>query len=437
MLNTEKKTPALMDSEWVRSQFPSLGLEVAGRQAVYLDNPAGTQVPQRTMQAITDYLTSANANVHGSFLTSKRTDVVVTAARTGMASFLGAASPRQIAFGANMTTMTYVLSRAIGRTLNPRDEVIVTHLDHDANVSPWRDLSERGVVVRQAPVHLEDCTLNMEAFAEMLSPRTKLVTVTAASNAVGTVPDLERIIEMAHGVGALVCIDAVHYGPHGPIDVTALDVDFLLCSAYKFFGPHLGILYGKEHLFERLVPYQLRPASHDVPDKFENGTKNHECLAGLVGTLGYLAELGERISVPQEGRDKAGSMGSMGSMSQRDALHAAMKGIREYEKTLSLAMLEGLQSVPGLRIYGITDAGRIDARVPTFCFTVAGHATQELGKMLAERGIFAWTGNYYALDIMEQLGLEGKGGGVRVGAVHYNTLDDISRLVSALHGIAG
>lgn len=430
MLNIEeKKTPTLMDTEWVRSQFPSLGLEVDGRRAVYLDNPAGTQVPIRAMQAITDYLMSANANVHGPFLTSERTDAVVAAARAGMASFLGAASPRQIAFGANMTTMTYVLSRAIGRTLNPRDEIIVTQLDHDANVSPWRDLSERGVVVRQAPVHLEDCTLNMEAFAGMLSPRTKLVTVTAASNAVGTVPDLARIIEMAHGVGALVCIDAVHYGPHGPIDVTALDVDFLVCSAYKFFGPHLGILYGKEHLLERLVPYQLRPAPHNVPDKFENGTKNHECLAGLVGTLGYLAELGERISGTQGKGDETRSM------TQRDALHAAMTGIREYEKTLSLAMLEGLQSVPGLRIYGITDVGRIDERVPTFCFTIEGRNTSELGHQLAERGIFAWTGNYYALDIMEQLGLESKGGGVRVGPVHYNTLDDISRLISALHEI--
>lgn len=337
MLNTEKKeTAVLIDSEWVRSQFPSLGLEVAGKQAVYLDNPAGTQVPLRTMQAITDYLTSANANVHGAFLTSERTDAIVASARVGMASFLGAASPRQIAFGANMTTMTYVLSRAIGRTLNPLDEVIVTHLDHDANVSPWRDLAERGVVVRSAPVHLEDCTLNMEAFAEMLSPRTKLVTVTAASNAVGTVPDLARIIEMAHGVGALVSIDAVHYGPHGPIDVTTLDVDFLLCSSYKFFGPHLGILYGKEPLLEKLVPYQLRPAPHNVPDKFENGTKNHECLAGLVGTLDYLAELGERISSKQEGGDK---VNKAGGMTQRAALHAAMKGIREYEKTLSLSML--------------------------------------------------------------------------------------------------
>ncbi|MDQ3707373.1 MAG: cysteine desulfurase-like protein [Chloroflexota bacterium] len=416
---------ASIDSQWVRSQFPSLDIDLDGKPVVYLDNPAGTQVPARTMEAITAYLSSANSNVHGTFLTSQRTDAMIAEARQGMAAFLGAASPRQIAFGPNMTTLTFAISRAIGRDLNPGDEIVITELDHDSNVSPWRDLAERGVIVKRVPVHPDDCTLDMEALGELLSPRTRLVAVTYASNAVGTVPDLPRIVEMAHSVGALVWVDAVHYGPHGPIDVQALDVDYLACSSYKFFGPHLGILYGKEHLLERLRPYQLRPAPHTVPEKFETGTKNHECIAGLVATLDYLEELGRRMG------------GLAAGCGQREALSAAMHGIREYEKTFTVALLDGLQSVPGLRVYGITDPTRLDERVPTFCFTIEGHDTPEIGRKLGERGIFAWTGNYYALDIMERLGLEGKGGAVRVGAVHYNTAGDIEQLVAALQEIAG
>lgn len=421
MMNAQ--VSASIDSQWVRSHFPSLSIDLEGKPVVYLDNPAGTQVPSGTMEAITGYLSSANSNAHGAFLTSQRTDAMIAEARQGMADFLGAASPREIAFGPNMTTLTFGISRAIGRDLNPGDEVIITELDHDANVTPWRDLSERGAVVRRVPVRLEDCTLDMEALADLLSERTKLVAVTYASNAVGTVPDLPKIIEMAHSTGALVWVDAVHYGPHGPIDAQALDVDYLVCSSYKFFGPHLGILYGKEHLLERLRPYQLRPAPHTVPEKFETGTKNHECIAGLVATLNYLEELGRRTA-------------GMAGCGRREALSAAMSGIREYEKTLSAALLEGLQSVPGLRIYGVTDADRLDERVPTFSFTIDGHGTPEIGRRLGELGIFAWTGNYYALDIMERLGLEGKGGAVRVGAVHYNTPEEIARFVEALQQIA-
>lgn len=423
MLNAQV-SPSI-DSEWARSQFPSLELELQGSPVVYMDNPAGTQVPARTTQAITAYLASANANVHGTFLTSQRTDAMLAEARQAMAAFLGAASPHEIAFGPNMTTLTFALSRAIGRDLNSGDELIVTELDHDANVTPWRDLAERGVVVKRVPVHLDDCTLDMDAFGSLLSPRTKLVAVTYASNAVGTVPNLPKIVEMTHAVDALVWVDAVHYGPHGPIDVQALDIDYLVCSSYKFFGPHLGILYGKEHLLERLRPYQLRPAPHTVPEKFETGTKNHECIAGLSATLNYLEELGRR-------------MGDLSATCpQQEALAAAMFGIGEYEKGLSAALLSGLQSIPGVRIYGNTDPTRLHERVPTFCFTIDGHSTPEIGRNLGERGIFAWTGNYYAVDIMERLGLEGKGGGVRVGAVHYNTASDIERLVGALHEITG
>lgn len=410
-------TEAGLDQAWARAQFPALDLTQDGRRVVYLDGPAGTQVPVQTIEAISAYLGTANANVHGAFLTSERTDAMLDAARRGMAAFLGAASPREIVFGPNMTSITYALSRALVRDLEPGDEVIITELDHDANVTPWMDLAERGVVVQRVPV-LENCTLNMDAYAGLLSSRTRLVAVTHASNAVGTITDVATIARMAHEAGALVWIDAVHYGPHGGIDVQALGVDFLVCSAYKFFGPHMGILYGKEPLLERLRPYQLRPAPHTVPDKFETGTKNHEGIAGLVGTLKYLSKLGG------------------GKVISRQALVHAMERIRAYELSLSAALLEGLSSVPGLRLYGITDPSRLHERVPTYAFNLVGRTAPDVGRALGSEGIFAWTGNYYALDIMQRLGLEGKGGAVRVGAVHYNTPDDIDRLVSALKQIA-
>ena len=410
-----------LDHGWIRSQFPSLALTEDGSPVLYMDNPAGTQVPQRTIDAIGEYLRSANANVHGAFLTSARTDAMLDTARRGMAAFLGAASPREIVFGANMTTLTYAMSRALGREMEAGDEVIVTQLDHDANVTPWLDLAERGVVVHRVPV-LEDCTLDMAAYAALLSPRTRLVAVTYASNAVGTVTDVATWARMAHEAGALIWVDAVHYGPHGLVDVRALDVDFLVCSAYKFFGPHLGILYGREELLERLHPYQLRPAPHTVPEKYESGTKNHECLAGLVATLDYLAELGKGSEA--------------GHATSRASLARAMTLIQPYEESLSRALLEGFRRIPRVHLYGISDPARLRERVPTFAFNLTGRNASEVGRALATEGIFAWTGNYYALEIMEKLGLEGKGGAVRIGVVHYNTLDEIERFVQTLGRIA-
>ncbi len=415
-------TPNL-DATWIRAQFPSLAQQQDGRPVVYLDNPAGTQVPRRMMDAITTYLQTSNANVHGLFLTSTRTDALVQTARQGMADFLNAPSAQEIIFGANMTQLTYTLSRAIGRTLGPGDEVLVTELDHDANVTPWTDLAERGVTIKRVPVRLEDCTLDMDALAGLLSPRTRLVAVTHASNAVGTVPDIAAVARLVHAAGALLWVDAVHYGPHGPLDVQALGADYLVCSAYKFFGPHLGIAWGRAELLHALRPYKVRPAADTVPDRFENGTKNHECLAGLVGTLGYLADLGRRSAADVD-------------LAQHAALHAAMTAIRRHETDLSRALLTGLATVPGLRLYGISDLARLAERVPTVAFTLDGHDTVAVGRALAAAGIFAWTGNYYALEIMERLGLEGHGGAVRIGAVHYNTPAEIARLVETLQGIA-
>jgi len=411
-----------LDSAWIRAQFPSLALQQDGQPVVYLDNPAGTQVPRRTMDAITAYLETGNANVHGPFLTSARTDALVATARQRMADFLNAPAPQEIVFGANMTQLTYALSRAIGRDFGPGDEVLVTELDHDANVTPWTDLAERGVTIKRVPVRLDDCTLDMDALAGLLSTRTRLVAVTHASNAVGTVPDLAAIARLVHAAGALLWVDAVHYGPHGPIDVQALGADYLVCSAYKFFGPHLGIAWGRADLLAALRPYKVRPAADTVPDRFENGTKNHECLAGLVGTLDYLADLGRHVAADPD-------------LTPHAALRAAMTAVRDHEQHLSAALLTGLATVPGLRLYGISDPTRLAERVPTVAFTLDGHDTAAVGHALAAAGIFAWTGNYYALEIMERLGLEGHGGAVRIGAVHYNTPAEITRLVETLHRI--
>lgn len=421
-MTTGIQTTSQIDTAWARAQFPSLQLEVDGTPVLYLDNPAGTQVPRHTIEGITHYLTTSNANQHGPFLTSRRTDEVIAQARAGMAAFLNAPSPDQIAFGPNMTTLTYSISRALGRNFSPGDEVIVTDLDHDANITPWMDLAEREVVIRRLPVNLEDCTLNLDALASLLSPKTRLVAVTYASNAVGTITDIAKIASMAHDAGALIWVDAVHYGPHGPIDVQALDVDFLVCSAYKFFGPHLGIFYGKADLLEALNSYHLRPAPHNVPERFETGTKNHECLAGLNGTFSYLSELGG-------GEPSAVSF-------QPSAIRTAMSSIRAYEATLSAALLEGFATIPGLHIFGISDPARISERVPTFAINLDGIPAPETATALAQHGIFTWYGNYYALDIMERLGLEGKGGAVRVGAVHYNTLNEVDRLIEALKAIS-
>lgn len=415
-----------LDLAWVRAQFPALALTQAGAAVVYLDNPAGTQVPARTIQAIGDYLRAANANTGGAFLTSRRTDLVVDAARWALADFLGAASPREIVLGPNMTTLTFAFSRALARDFAPGDEVLVTELDHDANVTPWAMLAEQGVVVRRVPVRPDDGTLDLDALEALLSARTRLVAVTAASNALGTLTDLPRIVRHAHAAGALVWVDAVHYSPHGLIDVQAWDVDFLVCSAYKFFGPHLGILYGREALLERIRPYQVRPAPQTAPEKFETGTKNHECLAGLIATVDYLTELGRRSQAESRPRP-----------ARRPLIQRAMTTIRAYEQTLSAALLDGLSTIAGLRIYGITDRARLAERVPTFAFTLAGHTPAAITQALAAQGIFAWAGNYYALEIMERLGLEGRGGAVRIGAVHYNTLTEIDRLVIALRHLAG
>lgn len=422
--------PAL-DLSAVRTHFPALGLEQDGQPVVYLDNPGGTQVPLECIEAIAQYLASANANTGGAFLTSQRTDAMLAEAHAAMADFLNAADPREIAFGANMTTLTFAVSRAIGRTLQAGDEIVVTALDHDANVAPWQALAEeRGIVVRMAEVDTATCTLDMPDLREKINERTKVVAVGYASNAVGTINDVATTVQWARDAGALSYIDAVHYAPHAPIDVQALGCDFLVCSAYKFFAPHLGILYGRLPLLERLPANKVRPASDEPPVKWETGTLNHECLAGLVATLDYLATLGRAHA----DEDAAAFTGMSG---RRRELHAALAAIQRYERGLAGRLLAGLRALPGATIYGLVAEEDLPRRVPTVALTIAGHTPRELAEALGSRGIFCWDGNYYALTLMERLGLEPTGGALRIGLAHYNTAAEVDRLLAALREIVG
>jgi cysteine desulfurase family protein (TIGR01976 family) len=410
-----------LDIKWIRSQFPALSQEIDGKPVVFFDGPGGTQVPNATIAAISNYLIQSNANAHGAFATSARTDKIITSARIAIADFLGC-DPDEVVFGANMTTLTFALSRAIGRELKPGDEIVVTRLDHEANVSPWLALQERGVVIRFVDVNLEDCTLDMSDLARQINERTRLVAIAYASNAVGTINDVTVAVKLARAVGALVFIDAVHYAPHSSLDVRSLDCDFLACSAYKFFAPHIGILYGKREHLSRLQPYKVRPAPDEIPSRWETGTQNHEGLAGLLATINYLNELGQRISPDVK--------------NGRSALVTAMEAIAQYEKMLSKELITELLQIRGLKLYGIANPERFAWRTPTVAIQLAGYSPYEVAKMLGDRNIFTWNGNFYARHLTERLGIESSGGLVRIGLVHYNTVEEIYRLLKALEEIA-
>jgi len=406
-----------LDIDWARRQFPALAVEVNGRPAVYFDGPGGTQVPQRVIDAMRDYLMNSNANTHGAFLTSRKSDEVIAEAHAAVADLLGCDSD-EVIFGPNMTTLTFSLSRALGREFGPGDEIVVTRLDHDGNVAPWCALEERGCRVRFVDINPSDCTLDMVDLERQITPRTRLVAVGYASNAVGTINNVREITRLAHAAGALVYIDAVHYAPHGPIDVCRLECDFLVCSPYKFFGPHSGALYGKREHLARLRPYKLRPAPEENPFRWETGTQNHEGQAGILAAVDYLAELGRRASSSVDSR--------------RAALLAAYAVIRPYERGLAERLIKGLLSMPGLTLYGIKEAARGAERVPTVAIRIAGYTPRELASYLGERGIFTWDGNYYALNLSERLGVEPTGGMLRIGLVHYNTPEEVDRVLRAL-----
>lgn len=415
-ISTPQASPFPVDE--CRRQFPGLARNVGDRRAVFFDGPAGSQTPQRVIDAISNYLIHTNANHGGLFATSQASDALLDDAHQAVADFLGADDPRCVAFGANMTTMNLALSRALARTWRPGDEVVVTRLDHDANVTPW-ELAARdvGAIVKHVAIRPEDSSLDLDDLRRQLTPRTRLVATTCASNAVGTLTPVRDICRMAHEVGALAALDAVHYAPHGLIDVIDWECDFLLCSAYKFFGPHVGILWGRRSLLESLAVYKLRVASDELPSRWMTGTQNHEGIAGVAAAVDYLADLGSRV-VPSAG-------------DRRSRIRSAFTAIGKYEKWLTARLLAGLRDIADVRIWGVSDENRLDARAPTIAITHRRYRCRELAARLASEAIFVWHGNFYALPLTESLGLE-PDGLVRIGLLHYNTAEEVNRLLTTI-----
>ena len=412
----------------IRQQFPALQQHPG---IVFFDNPGGTQIARQSLDRITGYLTQHNANHGGVFATSQQSDAVLDEAHAAMADFYNAARPEEIVFGNNMTTLTLHFSRSISRTWNPGDTIVVTRLDHDANVTPWvLAAQDRGVQVRWVNFDVEDGTLQMDDLAAALETRPRLVAVGYASNALGTVNPVKQVVQMAHAAGAQVYIDAVQYAAHGPIDVQDLGCDFLVSSSYKFCGPHAGILYGRYDLLEQLFAYKVRPATNDLPGRFETGTQNHEGLAGVLGAMEYLEWVGQTFGQAYRAQYSPQFSG------RRLHLKQALAAIRAYEAEVSRAVLDVLSQCPGLRTYGLTDASRVAERVPTFAFTLAGRHPHQVAEELARQNIYVWDGNYYAINVTERLGVEESGGMVRVGPVHYNALEEIGRLQEALAKLA-
>src|SRR5712664_346691 len=421
-------TPALhetsskpLDSAWVRAQFPSLKLQVNGQPAAFLDGPAGTQVPKQVIDAVQNYFLTANANTCGAFTTSRANDATIASSRAAMSDFFHCDAD-EVVFGQNMTTITFALARAIGRELKAGDELVATTLDHDANVAPWRALEEKGVVIRQVDIGESDCTLDLDDLKRKITAKTRLVAVGYASNMVGTINPVAEITKLVHAAGALMFIDAVHFAPHGLIDVKALDCDFLVCSPYKFFGPHMGTLYGKREHLDKFKPYKVWPATNTSPECWETGTQVQELIAGIGAAVDYIAELGRHADSSVKSR--------------REALQAAYRATHQYETALITRLIAGLQTIPGMHIFGITDARRFDERCSTLSFRLGDHNPTKIATFLGERGIFTWDGNFYALNLSERLGVEQHGGVLRVGLVHYNTVDEVDRLLAALKEFA-
>ena len=411
---------AELDVEAVRAQFPALGRRHEGAQVIHLDGAAGSQVPVRVIDAVAGYMASHNANTEGMFATSRETDAMLAEGRRAMADFLAADDPDSVVFGASATALLLALSRSMARTWRSGDEVVVTQLDHDANVAPWMLAArDAGVAVRVVRLRPEDCALDLDDMAAAIGPRTRLVAFTAASNATGTMPPVAQITAMAHAAGAQVVVDAVHCAPHRAVDVAAWGCDYTVCSAYKFFGPHVGVLWGRRELLERLPLYQVRPAGERLPGSWSFGTLNHEGIAGVTAAVDYLAALGL-------------SAAGAGSVSpRRGALEAAYRRIERHEHALCRRLLAGLASLPAIRVWGLADPVRAAERAPTVSFTHARLTPAEVATFLADHAVFAWNGNYFAYEVSRALGRE-PDGMVRVSLLHYNTADEVDRLLSLL-----
>jgi cysteine desulfurase family protein (TIGR01976 family) len=416
------------DVDALRAEFPALAREQDGRPVVFLDGPGGTQVPQRVIDAVAGYLRDTNANAGGAFTTSHASDAMTDEAHAAVADFLGAASPEEIKFGYNMSTLTLHIGRSIGATLQAGDDIVVTTLDHEANVSPWRAMAaDRGVTVHTVDIDPEDVTLDLEDLESKLGPRTKLVAVGYASNAVGTVNPVREIVARAHEVGALTYVDAVAFAPHGPIDVRHLDTDFLVCSVYKWFGPHLGALYGKAEVLERLPAYKVRPAH----DRFETGTAAFESIAGTLAATDYLRDVGRSYG------DVAGAPGAQDASERRRELVAGMAAIATYERAVVTRLIDGLDAIAGVTIHGITDRAQFTQRVPTVSVSIERVHPRAAAEALARDGIYAWDGDFYATGLIERLGKAETGGVLRLGLVHYNTAAEVDRTLEAVARITG
>ncbi|NNG44037.1 cysteine desulfurase-like protein [Pseudoalteromonas sp. NEC-BIFX-2020_002] len=397
----------------LRRQFPALMQQVAGKSPIFLDGPGGSQVPQSVLSAMSAYLGYYNSNLGGAFFSSDKTVELMTNARQAAADLLNAPSSDQIVFGANMTSLTFSFSRAISRDWQASDEIIVTNADHFSNVSSWQQAAEdKGVKVNTALINEADCSLDLAHFESLLNNNTKLVAVTYASNTTGSINDIKRIVELAHAVGALVYVDAVHYAPHELIDTQALDCDFLACSAYKFFGPHLGMVYGKREHLEGFTPYKVEPAKDVIPGRWETGTQNFEALAGLIAAVEYIAAISELDD----------------SHPRREKLAVAFTKTKQHEMALSEYFLTRLVNYPNIKLFGIDDLDRLAERTPTFALTFEGLAPREVSEFLGKQHICVWDGNFYAQGLCKQLGVLDSGGVVRIGCMHYNTIEELDKL---------
>jgi cysteine desulfurase family protein (TIGR01976 family) len=417
------------DVDYIRKQFPALSLTVNGHEAAYFDGPGGTQVPQRVIDAVVDYLIRCNANAGGSFLTSRNSDLVITGAREALADFLGS-EPEEVAFGQNTTTMMYQLALALGREPGSRREIIITEIDHESNRGPWLALEERGFKIREVKVNTDTCTIDMDDYQNKLSEKTLVAAFNYASNGVGTVSNVREMISLAHTAGALAVVDSVHYALHGPLDVKALDADFLLCSAYKFFGPHIGVFYGKKDLFAKLPTYRLRVQSEKIPFRIETGTLNHEGIAGAGEAVEFIADIGNRF-----GDLGPGSYAASGEKwsDRRRRVVAGMEAMELYEQPLAEKLIAALSQIDKVNIYGPPPG---HPRTSTVSFTVEGVPSDQVAAALGEKGLFVWDGHFYAACLVEKLGLTENGGLVRVGLSPYNTGEEIDRLIEETVKIA-
>jgi len=399
----------------IRAQFPALQLQDNGRTPIFLDNPAGTQVPTMVIDAVSAYYRTSNANAGGTFMTSQRTDAIKQQARETVATFLNAPNAHEIVFGPNMTTLTLALSRAIGQTLTAGDEIILTEMDHDANITPWLLMArDQGVVVKWVRLDAETGQLDQHTYEQALSHKTKLVCIGHAANALGTINPIKEMAAKAHAVGAYVFVDAVQSAPHLLVDVQDLDVDFLACSAYKFYGPHIGILYGRYELLEALPAYKLAASPAHTPGKWETGTQSYETLAGTTAAIQYLASLGQGDTL-------------------RHQLNDSYQQLIDHERALAWQLIAGLQMIPHIEIRGIVEKGKAAERVPTVVFRLTSHPPQQTAEYLAQQAVYLWSGHYYALETMRVLGHQDDGGMVRVGIAHYNTHREIDTVLELLN----